>query len=78
MDAGLKWSFDNDKAELAFKVNDMFNTWTPKELDLRYKTQNLKMKMLPDSRRISLSFTYRFGGFKAKKHKEVDSSRFGK
>lgn len=78
VDAGIKWTFDNNKAELYLKVNDMFNSWTPKDLDLNYKTQNLKMQMIPDSRRVSLSFIYKFGGFKEKKHKEVDSSRFGK
>ena len=36
------------------------------------------MRMIPDSRRVSLSFIYKFGDFKAKEHKEVDSSRFGK
>lgn len=78
IDVGLKWTSDNNKAELSLKVNDMFNSWSPKDLNLHYKTQNLKMHMIPDSRRISLSFTYKFGGFKEKKHKEVDSSRFGK
>jgi len=78
MDAGMKWTFNNNKAELYLKVNDMFNSWNPKDLNLSYKTQNLKMKMVPDSRRVSISFTYKFGGFKEKKHKEVDSSRFGK
>lgn len=78
VDAGVKWTFNNDKAELSLKVNDMFNSWIPKDLDLQYKTQNLKMHMIPDSRRISLSFIYKFGNFKARQHKEIDSSRFGK
>ena len=78
IDAGIKWTFANNKAELSLKANDMFNSWTPKDLDLNYKTQNLKMQMVPDSRRVSLSFTYKFGGFKKKEYKEVDSSRFGK
>ncbi len=78
VDAGIKWTFDNDKAELSVKATDMFNSWYPKDLDLNYKTQNLKMRMVPDSRRISVSFTYKFGGFKKKEYKQVDSSRFGK
>lgn len=78
VDAGIKWTFNANKAELSLKVNDMFNTWAPKELNLQYKTQNLQMEEIADSRRISLSFIYRFGDFKAKAHKEVDSSRFGK
>lgn len=78
VDAGIKWIFDNDKAELSLKATDMFNSWYPKDLDLIYKTQNLKMHMVPDSRRISVSLIYKFGGFKKKEYKEVDSSRFGK
>lgn len=78
IDAGIKWTSDNNKAELSLKVNDMFNSWSPKELNLHYKTQNLIMHMIPDSRRISLSFTYKFGGFKEKPHKKVDDSRFGR
>ena len=78
VDAGLKWTFDNNKAELSLKATDMLNSWYPKDLDLNYKTQNLLMHMVPDSRRISVSFTYKFGGFKKKEYKEVDSSRFGK
>lgn len=78
IDTGVKWTFDNEKAELSLKVYDMFNTWSPKNLDLQYKTQNLKMNMIPDSRKISLSFSYKFRNFKAKPHKEIDHSRFGK
>lgn len=78
IDTGIKWTFNRNKAELSLKVNDIFNSWAPKELNLQYQTQNLRMKEAVDSRRISLSFTYRFGDFKPKAHKEVDQSRFGK
>lgn len=78
IDTGIKWTFNRNKAELSLKVNDIFNSWAPKELNLLYQTQNLRMKEVVDSRRISLSFTYRFGDFKPKAHKEVDQSRFGK
>lgn len=78
IDTGIKWTFNRNKAELSLKVNDVFNSWAPKELDLRYQTQNLRMEEIADSRRISLSFTYRFGDFKPKARKEVDRSRFGK
>ena len=78
IDTGIKWTFNRNKSELALKVNDIFNSWAPKELNLQYQTQNLRMKEVVDSRRISLSFTYRFGDFKPKAHKEVDQSRFGK
>lgn len=78
IDTGIKWTFNRNKAELSLKVNDIFNSWAPKELNLQYLTQNLRMKEIVDSRRISLSFTYRFGDFKPKARKEVDQSRFGK
>lgn len=78
IDTGIKWTFNRNKAELSLKVNDIFNSWASKELNLQYQTQNLRMKEVVDSRRISLSFTYRFGDFKPKAHKEVDQSRFGK
>lgn len=78
IDTGIKWTFNRNKAELSLKVNDIFNSWAPKEVNLQYQTQNLRMKEVVDSRRISLSFTYRFGDFKPKAHKEVDQSRFGK
>lgn len=78
IDTGIKWTFNRNKAELSLKVNDIFNSWAPKELNLQYQTQNLRMKEVVDSRRISLSFTYRFGDFKPKAYKEVDQSRFGK
>lgn len=78
IDTGIKWTFNRNKAELSLKVNDIFNSWAPKELNLQFQTQNLRMKEVVDSRRISLSFTYRFGDFKPKAHKEVDQSRFGK
>ena len=78
IDTGIKWTVNRNKAELSLTVNDIFNSWAPKELNLQYQTQNLRMKEVVDSRRISLSFTYRFGDFKPKAHKEVDQSRFGK
>ena len=66
VDAGLKWISPNGKAEISLKVDDMFNSWVPKDLNLQYKTQDLHMRMIPDSRRVSLSFIYKFGDFKAK------------
>lgn len=78
VDTGIKWTSNNGKVVLSLKVKDMFNSWTPKELRLHYKTQNLKMRMVPDSRKVSFSLIYKFGGFKEKKAKIIDSSRFGK
>lgn len=76
VDAGVKWTFMNDNAELRFKVNDIFNSWAPDKWNMQLDKQDIKMYIAPDSRYVSLSFTYKFGNFKEKKHKEVDLSRF--
>ncbi|GHT61361.1 hypothetical protein AGMMS50239_12130 [Bacteroidia bacterium] len=78
LNAGVKWTFANKKAELSLKGKDFFNTWSP-DVRMQYANQNFGMKVFPDSRTISLSFTYRFGGeISQEKRKEVDTSRFGK
>ena len=76
LDTGIKWLFAKDKAELKLKANDVFNSWSPDEWRMKLNGQNLNMHIKPDSRYISLSFTYKFGGYKEKEHKEVDISRF--
>jgi hypothetical protein len=77
--AGVKWTFAKNKAELSLKGDDFFNTWSPDDIRMNYATQNFRMKVIPDSRTISLSFTYKFGGEIAQDNrKEVDTSRFGK
>ncbi len=75
VDAGLKWTFCKDMAELRLKGTDLFNSWMP-DMTMRYASQNLKMNMISDSRAVSLSFMWRFGGFKDS-NKKMDSSRFG-
>lgn len=77
IDTGVKWTSNDNKAEIRFKVNDIFNSWAPKNVKTQFDKQNLNMHMKPDNRYLSLSFTYKFGGFKEKKRKEVDTSRFG-
>ena len=78
LNAGVKWTFANNKAELGLKGNDLFDTWSP-NTRMNYADQNFSMKVIPDSRVISLSFTYKFGGeISQENRKEVDTSRFGK
>lgn len=76
MDLGLKWTFANDKAELKIQGNDLFNTCVP-DGKIDYKGQKLNMNMQNINRNLSITFTYRFNGYKEKKHKEIDRSRFG-
>ena len=75
VNAGLKWTFYHDMAELRLKGSDLFNSSTP-DMIMKYNSQNLRMNMIPDSRAVSLSFTFKLGGYD-KKHKEIDASRFG-
>lgn len=76
LDAGLKWSFAKGKAELSVKGTDLFNSAMP-DVKTRYKSQHMDMLLTPDSRTLTVSFRYKFGGYKGKKFKEVDTSRFG-
>jgi len=78
LNAGVKWTFANNKAELSLKGGDLFNSWSP-DIRMNYATQNFRMNVIPDSRTVSLSFTYKFGGeISHENRKEVDTSRFGK
>ena len=78
LNTGVKWTFANNKAELSLKGGDLFNSWSP-DVRMNYATQNFRMNVIPDSRTISLSFTYKFGGeISQENRKEVDTSRFGK
>ncbi|MBD8387763.1 TonB dependent receptor [Dysgonomonas sp. BGC7] len=77
IDTGVKWTSNNNKAEVRFKVNDILNSWNPKNVKTQFDNQNLNMQMKSDNRYVSLSLTYKFGGFKENKRKEVDTSRFG-
>ena len=57
IDTGIKWTFNRNKAELSLKVNDIFNSWAPKELNLQYQTQNLRMKLWIQEGFLCLSHT---------------------
>lgn len=76
LDAGVKWTFAGRKAELRLKVMDILDSSTP-DLHVRRGGQDLDMLIASDSRRLQLSFSYKFGGYQKKERKEVDKSRFG-
>jgi len=46
-------------------------------LKVRFKGQDLDMNSAFYSRAFTLNLSYRFGGYKKKNLKEVDTSRFG-
>lgn len=77
INTGVRWNFANQKASLQLKANDLFNSVEGDvDITLRNKGQYMDMHSNNYSRNITLSFTYKFGGYKEKKHKQVDTSRF--
>lgn len=73
--AGLRWNFANDKLSLSVRCYDIFDTGMP-ATKVRFKGQNLNMDSGFYSRAFTLHFSYRFGGYKKKEIKGVDTSRF--
>lgn len=74
--AGLKWNFASDKFSLSVRCNDIFNAGMPKT-NVRFKKQYLDMDSGFYSREFTVNFVYRFGGYKRKEQKGIDTSRFG-
>ena len=76
VDAALRYTFAKDRAMLQLKGSDIFNTMNPKTR-VRNGAQYLDMNTKSYLQSITLSFSYRFGGYKKKEVKDVDTSRFG-
>lgn len=76
VDVAAKWRFLNDKCNITARLNDIFNTGLP-ETKVNYANQKFDMNTTYYLRSFTLSFSYRFGGYKEKEHKDVDTSRFG-
>ncbi|WP_298647835.1 outer membrane beta-barrel protein [uncultured Proteiniphilum sp.] len=76
LSTALTWTFHKDRARLILKADDIFNTRIP-AASVNYKGQKSTLKAFQDTRTVSLSFVYRFGGYKETERKEVDTSRFG-
>ncbi len=77
VDAAVQLKFLKDRrATLKVYCYDMFET---SHIDpyIRFKGQDFTMKM-SSFRHVGVTFSYAFGGYKEKKHKEVDTSRFMK
>ncbi len=77
VNAGLKWTSVNEKAQLSLRGNDIFRTGLPNTI-VDYKGQRSRMQVMQDTQALVLSFTYKFGGFKKAKEVNVDTSRFGR
>lgn len=77
VDAAVQLKFlKNKRATLKVYCNDMFET---SHIDpyIRFRGQDFGMKM-SSFRHVGVTFSYAFGSYKEKEHKEVDTSRFMK
>lgn len=75
--AALKWQFADDKATMMVKCNNIFRSGSP-DTKIDRAGQYSTVKQLDDTRCFTVSFIWKFGGFKQKEHEKVDVSRFGK
>ena len=74
--AGLTWTFAKKKMRLTVRGNDLFEGGNP-VTHVDEQGQKSRMKLWQDSRNVTLTLRYSFGGYKEKKAKEVDTSRLG-
>lgn len=74
--AGLAWTFAKKKMRLTVRGNDLFEGANP-VTHVDEQGQKSRMKLWQDSRNVTLTLRYSFGGYKEKKAKEVDTSRLG-
>lgn len=75
--AGLKWIFAKDKASLTMNYNNIFRSNMPNSIRINTANQYSRMKNLEYSF-FNIAFSWKFGGYKERKHEKVDASRFGK
>lgn len=76
VNAGLRYSFLKNNAILSLQGTDLFESFIPK-IKARECGQYQDIDTSNFTRNISLTFTYKFNGFKDKQRKQIDSSRFG-
>jgi len=77
VNAGLKWTFLNDKAELMAQAEDIFKGGGART-SINYADQFSDMKIKVYAPVFKVSFTYKFGGYKKKNVEDIDTSRFGR
>ena len=76
--AGLKWQFANDKATVLLKCDNIFRSNLPNKIEINQANQYSRLTKIDDTRCLTVSFIWKFGGYKSKEHDKVDTSRFGK
>lgn len=77
MDASLQWISNDGKAKLILKGQDLFRSSNP-HTKIDWEGQRMEQCLDFDNRNVSLSFIYKFGGYKEKKREAVDTSRIGR
>lgn len=73
----LKWTSPNKKAQLTLTGDDLLNSRNWMDLRIDYANQHSRTKFHNDNRSVTLSFLYKFGGYKEKRRTEVDTQRLG-
>lgn len=76
LDAALVWTLPKQKLRLTLKGNDLLNSQKPLT-HIDQQGQKSRMELFQDNRSVLLTIRYSFGGYKEKKVKAVDTSRFG-
>lgn len=76
--SALKWQFADDRATLMLKCDNIFRSNVPHKMEINQSGQHSRFRMLDDQRCVTVSFVWKFGGYKKKQHEAVDASRFGK
>ena len=76
LDAALVWTLPKKKLHLTLKGSDLLNSQKPLT-HIDEQRQKSRMELFQDIRSVSLTLRYSFGGYKEKKVKSVDTSRFG-
>lgn len=71
-----RYVFLGDKASVTLKCYDVFNAGNP-DVKVRLGQQYFNLATNKYSRLVSVHFSYRFGGYKKRNVKSVDTDRFG-
>lgn len=74
--AGLVWTFAKNRLRMTVRGEDLFGGRSP-VTHVDEQGQKSRMKLNQDTRNVTLTVRYTFGGYKEKKAREVDTSRLG-
>lgn len=77
VDASMQWTSADKRMKLILKGVDLFRTSAPHTV-IDWDGQRMEQRLDWDNRNVSLTFVYKFGGYKEKKREEVDTSRIGR